>query len=502
MHKRADMRTRTWSKSVWMLVYLATTLTALLAGAERAFAVPSFARKYKTSCLTCHTVYPMLNSFGEAFRRNGYRFPSQDGSMDSDNIKEEQLALGQPEYRKMFPNAVWPGEIEQSVPLSVMVNGNIAFNYPGSGAHDANGQEFTWNGVTSEAHLFAAGSFTDALTYFSQITLNDSGVDLETGYLLMNDILGPRHLINIWVGRLFAPQITSFGLHSSYLNDTMLPGTSISALYNPTGSFALGLGHSDGIEINGIAGHRFAYALGMLASGSITALALPTSEDAYAHLGVKIGGMSLDGEGPSGMQSQDSKHPWAETSFTIDAFGYHGLSRLDSGTGTSSTNVIKQDDRVNALGGQLKLSIESFSLTAGAIFEHHDKPYQGTAGDPGPPPVPGTLDRTTGNAVSQYAEAEYVVFPWLVPGVRTEFTWLTTRKAVEGTDSANLLRIIPGIAWLIRPNIRVITTGTFERGVGLPPAAAWSGAGGFVAPKSTETKLEAEQINATVSWAF
>ena len=46
-------------------------------GATRdARAVPSFARKYQTSCQTCHTVYPVLNPFGEAFRRDGYRFPS------------------------------------------------------------------------------------------------------------------------------------------------------------------------------------------------------------------------------------------------------------------------------------------------------------------------------------------------------------------------------------------------------------------------------------------
>jgi hypothetical protein len=491
-------------KPILALVAALAAFTVFFAFTREAGAVPSFARKYKTSCLTCHTVYPMLNSFGEAFRRNGYRFPSQDGSMDSDNIKDEQLPLGQPEYRKMFPDTVWPDQIAQAVPLSVMVNGTVSYNFPDSDAHAANGNAFSWNGVTSELHLFGAGALTDSLTYFAQLTVTDAGPDLETGYLLMNDIVGPRHLVNIWVGRLFAPQLTSFGLHSSYLSDTVMPATSIAALYNPTGSFTLGQGHTDGVEVNGIAGHRFTYALGWIASGAISGVALPTSEDAYAHIGVKIGGMSLDGEGDSGMQSADAKHPWSETSLTLDGYAYHGLSRVDSGTGVGPGSLlIYQDDQIFAAGGQARASIQSLLITAGAIVERHDSPYQGTAADPGPPPAPGAQDFSHGTSFSQYAEADYVVYPWLVPGVRTEYTQLTTRPSVENADHASLLRITPGVAFAIRPNVRLITTGTFEYATGLPPAGSWSAAGGFIqAPPGTASKVEAEQINATLAWAF
>ncbi len=44
--------------------------------APRAEAIPAFARKYETSCQTCHTVFPKLNAFGTAFRLNGYRMPA------------------------------------------------------------------------------------------------------------------------------------------------------------------------------------------------------------------------------------------------------------------------------------------------------------------------------------------------------------------------------------------------------------------------------------------
>ncbi len=43
----------------------------------RASAIPAFARKYQTSCQTCHIVFPKLNAFGEAFRLRGYHMPAE-----------------------------------------------------------------------------------------------------------------------------------------------------------------------------------------------------------------------------------------------------------------------------------------------------------------------------------------------------------------------------------------------------------------------------------------
>ncbi len=66
-------------------------VVCLTCAAAPARAIPAFARKYGTSCLTCHTIYPKLTPFGEAFRRNGYRFPGVDG----DFVKQDTVALGQ-----------------------------------------------------------------------------------------------------------------------------------------------------------------------------------------------------------------------------------------------------------------------------------------------------------------------------------------------------------------------------------------------------------------------
>jgi hypothetical protein len=472
---------------------------------REARAIPSFARKYQTSCLTCHTVYPVLNPFGEAFRRNGYRFPSQNGSVDSDAVKAPMIAMGQEENKKSFPDSVWPSQITDAVPLSVMFNGKLNVNFPDSDAHDAAGNTFDWGGISAEFHLFGAGSFTDTVTYFTQVTIPSNGaVDIETAYLLWNDIVGPRHALNLWVGRLFAPQLTSFGLHSDYLNDTRMPGISVAGLYNGTGSFTVGQGHTDGAELNGILFHRLGYAIGWVASSAASGLSAPNSEDAYIHLGVKSGGVALDGEGKYGSNVPDPQKPWAEKAITLDGFAYHGLNVLDNGTGSvtgGTASPIAQRDRFDVVGGTIRAQYDSIVLDSGIQLEHHQRPYAGTPATAVPTgAIPGVPDFTDTTAVVQWNELDYVVFPWLVPGVRTEFT----RATAEASNPVSLLRVIPGVATLILPNVRAVVTADFERAYGMPVAGSWAPAGGFVvAPGPGQfSMLEAEQINVTLTAAY
>jgi hypothetical protein len=487
-----------------LLVAAVVGIAVYFVALRDAQAVPSFARKYQTSCQTCHTIYPVLNPFGEAFRRDGYRFPSWNGSEDSDAVKAAMIPLGQEEYEKTFPDSVWPDKITEAIPLSVMFNGSLPINMPGSEAKDAAGNVFTWSGVEAEFHLFGAGAFNDTLTYMSQLTLADDGTfDIETAYLLWNDIVGPRHLLNLWVGRLFAPQLTSFGLHSSYLSDTVMPAVSVAGLYNPSASLTLGQGHNDGAELNGIVGHRFNYALGWVASSNATGLTLPNAEDVYAHIGVKSGGVALDGEGKYGPNVPDPRKPWAEKSITIDLFAYHGLQRLDNGTGTLTGSVtpLQQDDSFNALGAVIHGQWDSLSLMVGDQFERHSQAYPGTpATTMNGAVVNGTPDFTSSTATVGYGEMDYVVWPWFVPGVRAEYT----RMNIESSNPASLLRLIPGIAMLARPNIKAVLSGDIERAYGLPPVGSWAPAGGFaVAPGAGQSsKFEAEQINVTLAVAY
>ncbi len=113
-------------------------------------------------------------------------------------------------------------------------------------------------------------------------------------------------------------------------------------------------------------------------------LGSPNAEDVYAHIGIKSGGVALDGEGKYGPNVPDPRKPWAEKSITLDLFGYHGLQRLDNGTGATAGGTPspqQQDDQFNAAGVVLHGQLDSLVMMAGAQIERHDRPSQGTRRD-------------------------------------------------------------------------------------------------------------------------
>ena len=86
-------------------------LLLVLPGPMDADAIPAFARRYRTSCSTCHTAAPKLNPLGEAFRLNGYRFPFNDKLIREEN----PVSLGAEPWKDLWPRAIWPGELAESV---------------------------------------------------------------------------------------------------------------------------------------------------------------------------------------------------------------------------------------------------------------------------------------------------------------------------------------------------------------------------------------------------
>src|SRR3970040_466265 len=92
---------------------IATFVTLVLT--QDASAIPPFARKYRTSCLTCHVMPPKLNAFGEAYRLNAYQIP--DG--EEPHIKDEPLVTAAPAWKEAWPQANWPGWIPGSPPIAL-----------------------------------------------------------------------------------------------------------------------------------------------------------------------------------------------------------------------------------------------------------------------------------------------------------------------------------------------------------------------------------------------
>src|SRR5687767_11956872 len=136
-------------------LWLSITLTLT----ESVWALPVFARRYETSCTTCHVVIPKLSPFGIAFRNNGYRIPTNDARL----IKFPDVPLGAPAWKQLWPKAVWPGAIPGIPPIAVRVMTdlnirptapiNINFDFP--------------QGLTA----YFAGPAGDSFSFFGNVFL-------------------------------------------------------------------------------------------------------------------------------------------------------------------------------------------------------------------------------------------------------------------------------------------------------------------------------------------
>ncbi|NTU58683.1 MAG: porin [Chlorobiaceae bacterium] len=156
----------------------------MLLPSQDASAIPVFARKYQTSCYTCHSGFPTRNAFGEAFRNNGYRWP---GGEDEDKSKQEQLKLGADGWKKTFPETPWPGEIPGYAPVSLWIRGDLLkFTQETT---NPNGTVNTKqllnnsNGPLGSTTLFFGGTMGDNLSAFGQYNMGATAT-AATGHLI------------------------------------------------------------------------------------------------------------------------------------------------------------------------------------------------------------------------------------------------------------------------------------------------------------------------------
>jgi hypothetical protein len=455
-------------------------LVVLAALPRTASAIPSFARKYGTSCTTCHTVYPKLNPFGEAFRHNGFRFPGT----DSDMVKATPVSLGSEAYKKVFPDAVWPGTLPGSVPLSFGFNGALVLHpQTTSGAAQAdNGAGVVADNLIEEAHFWAGGSFDDAITFFAELTVSADGISIEHALVSFDDIVGPDHIANLWVGK-GGNNLTSFGPHSTYLADSALPGLSVTGLFGATGGTWNLTDNFNTVELNGVIEGMVDYAVGISAGTNVE---VRTPQNVYAHVGVKIGGVRMDGEEKSSVP--DAAQPWAETALTLSAFYYHSATRFSIGDPSSTEAMplpdLVRDDDANVFGAMVRGQLMSLELDAGFTIEAHNNP--------------GATDGKA-TVFSQFDELSYVVFPWLVPAARFEYV----RVSPDGGTAVSDARIAVGVAGLIRPNLKLVLSAQLEAATGAPPGG-WGPANGAALPTdpTQSVSLEVESLTLGLQFAY
>lgn len=400
-------------KRIFLFLIVASALLQVMT--DKAYAIPAFARKYKTSCATCHNGFPKLNAFGEAFRRNGYQFPA---GTDPQYIKEEPVSLGSEGNKRAFPDAIWPGSIPGSSPLSLFFNGEMDYN-------PKVGPRFTFGGLGSSIEAVAAGTLGEDVSFWGHAILNSDGtLELNRMFLIFSNLIGDTYALNARVG-VFEPGLFSFSTHRSWMEGYWLT----------TRPFSDDMGWSfeeyqRGIEVNGIARGRFGYSAGI-----VEGFGSPHSDkDYYGHITYKIGGMPLDGVVEGG-PSLGGTEPYVDNSLTLGTFIYQGNASIGPADAPQSNTFTE-------FGGDYNLFYGRCNLFGGLGIRHDEQPFVGTPGQ-------------SANTTVWFSELDYVIYPWLLPGVRLE-SWNShsldpgSGAQVAYTDT----QIVPGVVALVRPNLK------------------------------------------------
>jgi hypothetical protein len=312
--------------------------------------VPAFARRYGTSCQTCHVAFPKNTPFGDAFRRRGYHFPGG----DEDVLREEAQKLGADANKDVFPGAVWPGEIPRLAPLSAVLMSNVT-------ASSAQESKVSFAGVGASVGVNLAASLGDRISAWAGVTVSGStaataAVSIERAFVTLTPFDGPWAEVRI--GR-FEPSVLSFSMHRTLGLMPWLFGT-------PVGDNAFGLEPTQlGAEVVGILpGGRVTWAVGAVEGAGRPNLA----KDVYGHVAVKLGGLRFDGETPAGQPELTNPAPWREWSVQAGLFGYSGLASLGTLENAS------QDDRFWVAGGDVNAILGDANLIVAYTVSQHARP--------------------------------------------------------------------------------------------------------------------------------
>lgn len=404
---------------------------------NEAAGIPAWARKYNTSCATCHEAMPRLNAVGDAFRMNGYRFP------DDMYVKEDKAVLGQDAYKKVWPAAIWPSDIPGLPPVAFRIRDDWEFPVGKAGRQSSSN---TFN-FPSETDILAGGTLGDDFSFFLEFAFED-GESSAMGWLQYQSLFGPQNAFNLKAGDVGKHELglfTSRTENSLTVNDYLYsawqmpyPDSAVTSFDN-TNQFLIA-NAQPGIEMNGV-GSRWRYALGVVNGNDGSTHDNNSAKDVYLQTAWKFGGLGLDGS--TGEKTEGAAPPVAgrDDSFIASLFAYDGAALVTPTGGFDST------DRFWRLGAGGKWFYADFALGAGYVFGKDDDPY-------------GTVSTSSVDSRSWFVESEYIVYPWLIPSLRYETLALDLPNNVAGLQSQqNQARFVASITALVRANIKVVLEG-------------------------------------------
>ena len=437
-----------------------------LATVPKTSAIPAFSRKYGTSCTTCHSNYPELNDFGEAFKKNGFKFPKDDDTF----VKEPPVLLGSKAQKEAFPGAVYPGEIPGTVPVAFRYSGNFNYNskQPQAVAQTPVGflprtDLFVPNTFT----IIGAGSFGPNLSFWVDNDISAGGANsaagLGDGYLKFNDLghaLGlPKDTLNFRMGQfeLDLPitqartiNLTPYDVYSqaSIANIGAACAPVPTAAGGPcTTNNPLQFGIPQrGIEIGGYPNDgNFTWSLAVV-NGSNNNSAIRNTKDVYIRVSQRFN-LERDPESRNGVQAAGPTGPRDHTSIRFGAFYYYGENQLNL-DGLLFPGLGTVNEPFYRVGADFRFKYRQFELY-GVGMHGHDKNLVPNLA------VTGFQSATPVTFTGGFTQAQYWIHPWLMALLRYDFVNSPTdfTLGVSRFDTRN--RVSPGVQFLVRANIKV-----------------------------------------------
>lgn len=415
-------------------------------------ALPTFARKYQTSCMTCHSMYPRLNAFGEAMRLNGLRWP---GGEEENLTKEAPVKMGEEAYKKAWPNAVWPSDIPGTLPIAIRLRSYLRKEMESSntitpkpdkvetGTKEAGQKTAFW-----EWEVFSAGTMGDTASWFGHFNIEtDNEQDPSKsktktsliGHLNLLDLLAKedRYKVHLQLGTVGVEEeaLPHYRSHSTYRMTATRSFLDIMQVPYPTtfhrpNTYMLRRG--PGAMLFGYLHPSLQFGLGYKMAGDYN-LASTKQENGFLQLAYKIGGVDYTGK----RRGPEFPQPYQENSL---GFGFVGVTGSHNQIMPTAASARSRDDFWR-LGFDSKLQLKNLALIGGTVFGEHDNPY-------------GTLNQGRARLSSQFGAVEYRWFPWLMTNLRYEEERATAPASLN-LGKATRKRLAPAIHWLYRANINL-----------------------------------------------
>lgn len=442
------------------ILSIVTAFLAVCLAPEEAMAIPAFARKYQTSCSTCHVVFPVLNSFGKAYKASGYRIPVGEEKF----VKDIPVSLGAPAWKQVFPQALWPSDIPGGSVAAFWLSSQYRVNKSAPITNEFDG--------LNELYLLGAGTLGESFSFFAELEVIDGGT-IPTGFgaalpRAFVQYNHPSHKINVSYG-LFEPRavLTPTRLRMMRLSDYLsnrygMPptGNSFSLSPNQRGFEVWGnvegpgqkggldwfvgvvngrdAGTPSGAGAYGAAVQQFNSRLqAALAAAGRSNFENNSTKDFYFGANYKIGGMGVLGGGASETELQQADN-LVDNSVTVGAFYYRGQAPTLVTVGGKET-LDRDGNTFHRVGAKLDFNIDKGNILGGIQFNRDN--ISGVSRD---------FDQ-----LITMVEARYALYPWLIPAVR--FENLNPNFGVHFNRTTLHASILP------RANIRFSVEGVLSR---------------------------------------